>query len=129
MNRIVGIMPTININKDDNPYNDNYSFVDLYAKKVFECNGIPYGILLNNGEIDYQSLNMCDGFIIPGGRQSYISHIKKSPVKSTFLCINSLKKYQFLHNSLTKLLCRNCAEQIKSIYRLCSYICYFLCQL
>ena len=67
MNRIVGIIPTKNINKDDNPYTDNYSFVDLFAKNVFEFNVIPYGILLNNGEIDYGSLNMCDGFIIPGG--------------------------------------------------------------
>ena len=62
---------------------------------------------------------------LQGGAQSQVNHINRNPLKSTFYSINSLKKYIFLHNNLTILLCRNCAEQIKSIYRLRSYICFF----
>ena len=63
--------------------------------------------------------------VAAGGLQSQANYISRKPLKSTFYSINSLKKYKFLHNNLTILLCRNCAEQIKSIYRLRSYICYF----
>ena len=30
---IVGILPQIRLNTDNNPYNDKYEFLDLYTKK------------------------------------------------------------------------------------------------
>lgn len=66
---IVGILPQVVLNTDDNPYNDKYEYLDLYSKKIIECGGIPMGILLNNGKLDYDSLEICDAFLLPGGNK------------------------------------------------------------
>ena len=64
---IVGIVPTSKLFLNDDPFQDTYRFVNNYAKKIYACGAIPIGILLNNGEIDYETLAMCDAFIIQGG--------------------------------------------------------------
>lgn len=64
---IVGILPQIRLNTDNNPDNDKYEFLDLYTKKIIECGVIPVGICLNNRKLDYSSLDICDAFILPGG--------------------------------------------------------------
>lgn len=71
MNRIikVGILPTTQIFEKDNPYNDIYTFHNIYMKKIYENGGIPVGILLNDGKLDVNSLEVCDAFLIEGGRK------------------------------------------------------------
>lgn len=64
---IVGILPQTKLKTNNNPYDDKYEFIDLYSKKIIECGGIPMGILLNNEELDYNSLDICDAFLLPGG--------------------------------------------------------------
>lgn len=66
---VVGILPQIKLNTDDNPYNDKYEFLDLYSKRIIECGAVPVGICLNNGNLDYSSLEICDAFLIPGGKK------------------------------------------------------------
>lgn len=74
---VIGIIPTSNLYKTDNPYDDYYKFINLYAKKVYECQAIPIGILLEDGRINYDALKLCDGFLIQGGNkiESYIYEI------------------------------------------------------
>ena len=71
MKRIIGILPTYRYEETDSPYDDAYKFVPLYSMKVHEAGGLPIGILLNDKELDMEVLNMCDGFIIPGGNKVY----------------------------------------------------------
>ena len=66
---VVGILPQIKLNTDDNPYNDKYEFLDLYSKRIIECGAVPVGICLNNGNLDYSSLEICDVFLLPGGNR------------------------------------------------------------
>lgn len=66
---IVGILPQTKLNQDDNPYNDKYEFLDLYSRVIIELGAIPVGICLNNGNLDYSSLEICDAFILPGGNK------------------------------------------------------------
>lgn len=66
---VIGILPKLNLNTNDNPYEDYYQFVDLYSKKIIECGAIPVGILLNNGKLDISSLEICDAFLLPGGKK------------------------------------------------------------
>ncbi len=66
---VVGILPQIYINNDDNPYNDKYEYLDLYSKKIFEAGGIPIGITLNNKKLEESSLDICDAFLLPGGNK------------------------------------------------------------
>lgn len=53
------------------------------------------------------------------------SHLSKS-FKINVFKTHSLKIFNLAQQNSTKLLCRNCADNIKSIYRIRSYICYFL---
>lgn len=64
---VVGILPQIKLKLTDCPYDDKYEFINLYSKKIIESGGIPVGICLNDGELDYNSLEMCDAFLLPGG--------------------------------------------------------------
>ena len=68
---IIGIVPTSNYHDEKNieSYDDKYTFINLYGKRILDNGGIPVGILLNDEKIDYRILNMCDGFIIPGGKK------------------------------------------------------------
>ena len=71
MKKIIGILPTYRFEDNDSPYNDAYKFVPLYSMKVHQAGGTPIGILLNDKELDMSVLELCDGFIIPGGNKVY----------------------------------------------------------
>ncbi len=68
---IVGIVPTSSIFTTENPYQDKYSFVNGYSKKIIESGGIPVGILLNDDKLDTEILELCDAFLIQGGNKVY----------------------------------------------------------
>lgn len=48
---IIGIIPTTKLEDLENPYNNIYKFVDLYSSCITKNNGIPVGILLDNGNL------------------------------------------------------------------------------
>lgn len=66
---IIGIVPTIKLKRNDNPYDDIYKFVDSYSSRIIEQNAIPIGLLLKEGELDKDILDICDGFVFPGGNK------------------------------------------------------------
>ena len=62
---VIGILPTYNlINETNDPYLDQASFIRMYEKKIYECGGIPIGLLHQNME---EYLSLCDGYLWPGG--------------------------------------------------------------
>ena len=62
---VIGILPTYNLVNDANdPYQDQASFVRMYEEKIYECGGIPIGLLHQNM---YDYLPLCDGYLWPGG--------------------------------------------------------------
>ena len=71
MKPIIGILPVSTLNKssNENYYDEQYKFVNLYCKKIYEEGGIPVGILLNDNKLDYDTLSLYDGFLIPGGKR------------------------------------------------------------
>ncbi len=63
---IVGIIPKIQ--KDDiDPYKNKNEFVNMYSNKIYELNQIPIGILLENGHLNKDVIDICDCFILQGG--------------------------------------------------------------
>ncbi|MBR6073252.1 MAG: gamma-glutamyl-gamma-aminobutyrate hydrolase family protein [Bacilli bacterium] len=63
----IGIVPKIVLYTDEVPYHDIYSYVNMYIKRVDEADAIPIGLVLNDGNIIKEQLDLCDAFIIPGG--------------------------------------------------------------
>lgn len=70
MNKIiVGVLPNSEESTYESYYDDYNKFITLYPKRIFECGAIPIGILMNDGNVDYDILDMCDAFLIPGGKR------------------------------------------------------------
>lgn len=101
MKKIIGIFPTVKLFQNDNPFEDEYKFLNNYSKRVYEAGAIPFGILLNNGKLDYEILDMCDAFLLPGGNrvdhETYklleYARIKKKPVLGICLGMQAMAIY------------------------------------
>lgn len=104
----IGILPTTKLYEDDNPYNDIYTFNNVYIKKIYESGAIPIGILLNDGILDYNTLDMCDGFLIGGGKkiESYYLEIidyaikNNKPLLGICLGMQSIGVYSYIETLL-----------------------------
>lgn len=73
---IIGIIPTIKLNRNDNPFDDNYIFVNNYSSRIIEEGANPIGLLGKDGDLNEEALDICDGFLIPGGNRMYKAHYK-----------------------------------------------------
>lgn len=109
MNKI-GILPTSHIFENDDPYEDKYSFINGYCKRISENGGIPVGILLSDGELDEASLEMCDAFLICGGNRiqpfsfKVINYAIKNnkPLLGICLGMQTIGVYSYLESELIK---------------------------
>ena len=63
---IIGIMPNLS-KSDDDYFLEQEKFVRNYGNRIFGCGAIPIGILINKDDVSEASLDLCDGFLLPGG--------------------------------------------------------------
>lgn len=69
MKCVIGIMPTLKNNNKDY-FSENYSYVRRYTEKLNEYGSNAIGIMLNKDNlVDNDILEMCDGFLLPGGNK------------------------------------------------------------
>lgn len=66
---IVGIVPNSSCFTTEDPFQDKYSFVNNYSKKIIESGGISIGILLEDDKLVIETLELCDAFLIQGGNK------------------------------------------------------------
>ena len=66
---IIGILPTSNYLQTDDPFKDTYRYGNNYINKIVENGGIPCLIPYVNDEIIIDTLEMCDGLLLPGGNR------------------------------------------------------------
>lgn len=66
---IIGILATSNYMVTNDTFQDTYRYGNNYAKKIVECGGIPYFIPLVDEEIIPDTLDICDGLLLPGGER------------------------------------------------------------
>lgn len=66
---IIGIVPTCQLNINDNPFDDKYTFINNYSKCIMNNNAIPIGLIMADGNLDLHVLDICDGFLFPGGKK------------------------------------------------------------
>lgn len=120
----IGILPSSRLFENDNPYDDRYVFINNYSKKIYESGGVPVGILLSDNELDYSSLEMCDGFLICGGNimQPYLFKtidyaIKyNKPILGICLGMQAIGLYSYLEQNLLKQKLKVTYENILSEY-------------
>lgn len=74
--KLIGIVPSASLFETEDPYLDQYRFVNHYGKRIVENEGIPVGILPVDGHAEPSLLEMCDGFLICGGRRIFPYHFE-----------------------------------------------------
>ena len=74
--KVIGIVPAAPLFEEtDNRYDDKYSFSDTYCVRVTEAGMLPIGVLPVGGRIRNRILDLCDAFIIQGGKMVRPYHI------------------------------------------------------
>jgi len=63
---VIGILATSNYMMTNDTFQDTYRYGNNYVKKIVECGGIPYFIPLVDEKIIDDSLDICDGLLLPG---------------------------------------------------------------
>ena len=66
---VIGIMPTSNYLQTDDPFKDTYRYGNNYIKRIVDNGGIPYLIPYVDDKIIEDTLDMCDGLLLPGGNR------------------------------------------------------------
>lgn len=107
MKFVIGIVPAVKKNID-NPYEYKYVYLNSYSKMISDLDAIPFGLLLNDEDISEDSLNMCDGFLFPGGKSlekvhfSIIIHALKynKPILGICLGMQVLNYFSILKDIL-----------------------------
>ena len=64
---IIGILATSNYMVTDDSFMDTYRFGNNYIKKIVENGAVPLLIPYVNEQVIEESLEMCDGLLLPGG--------------------------------------------------------------
>lgn len=74
--KIIGIVPSASLFETEDPYLDQYRFVNHYGKRIVESGGIPVGVLPVDGHAEQSLLEICDGFLLCGGRRIFPYHFE-----------------------------------------------------
>lgn len=121
----IGILPSSKLFEDDNPYNDKYSFHNVYLKRIYEAGAIPIGILPIDGKINYNSLEICDGFLLCGGTkiEDYSLEIidyaikNNKPLLGICLGMQVIGVYSYIEKLLYENNISKTADNIRTMFR------------
>lgn len=74
--KVIGIVPSASLFQQEDPYLDQYRFVNHYGKRIVENGGLPFGVLPVDGHAAEPVLELCDGLLICGGGRIYPYHFE-----------------------------------------------------
>lgn len=66
---VIGILATSNYLVTDDTFKDTYRYGNNYINKIVLNGGVPLLIPFYDEKIIYETLEMCDGLILPGGER------------------------------------------------------------
>lgn len=74
MKKIVGIISNTIGFESDNPFDDKYFVQNQYVEAVYKNGGIPIVVTPVNLTLNYDVFDLCDAFIITGGKKYHKYH-------------------------------------------------------
>lgn len=107
---VIGIVSNKS-NSKEKPFDDFTKFINNYPRRIIEAGAVPIGVLIPDGIIDEEILNICDGFLFTGGSliepwQLNVMHYavtNKKPVLGICLGMQTMAGYAYLKNKFGKL--------------------------
>ena len=98
---IIGILGTSEYMKTNDAFYDVYKYSNNYIKKIVENDAVPLLIPLVDDKLIEETLDMCDGLLLPGG--SYIKEVnfkvidyfyqRKKPILGICMGMQTLAMY------------------------------------
>lgn len=76
MKKRIGIVPPAKLFEDNIPHRDLYLFGNPYIQRLRRHGAMPIGILPEDGHIDTDVLDLCDGFLLAGGNKIWPYHLQ-----------------------------------------------------
>lgn len=76
MKKIIGIIPSTLGFNTTNPFDDKYYVQNTYIERIKKVGGVPIIIPPINLNINYDTLKLCDSFIIIGGKNIHKYHFE-----------------------------------------------------
>lgn len=73
---VIGILATSNYNLTNDTFADTYRYGNNYIKVIVENGGIPFLIPYMDDNVIYDSLDFCDGLLLPGGNRVLASGLE-----------------------------------------------------
>ena len=76
MKPVIGILATSSYMESNDTFKDTYRYGNNYIKKIVDNGGIPLLIPYVDNKVIYETLEMCDGLLLPGGSKVLESNFK-----------------------------------------------------
>ncbi len=76
MSTVIGIVPSARLFSTPDPYDDRYTFINLYTQRLCANGAVPIGILAQDGLLPPGTANLCDGFLLCGGSKLWPYHLQ-----------------------------------------------------
>lgn len=76
MKKLIGVASPAFLFEEENTNLDFYRFSNNYCKRIYECGGIPAGILPDDGRIPDGVLGRFDAFVVCGGKKFWPHHFQ-----------------------------------------------------
>jgi putative glutamine amidotransferase len=73
---VIGVLATSNYMVTNDSFADTYRYGNNYIKKILDNGGIPLLIPYVDDRVIFESLEMCDGLILPGGNRVLSSSLE-----------------------------------------------------
>ncbi len=98
---VIGILATSNYMSNNDTFADTYRYGNNYIKKIVDNGGIPLLIPYYDDCVIYDTLDMCDGLLLPGGSRVMKSALevvdyfykKNKPILGICLGMQTLAMY------------------------------------
>ncbi len=77
MKKLIGVAPAAFVgNPDESCMQDYYKLGNNYIKRVIEAGCLPIGLAPSDNWLTEEALDMCDGFLVQGGREFFPYHFQ-----------------------------------------------------
>ena len=76
MKKIIGLAPSTNYGEEISCMSDTYKVGNNYAKRVLEQGCTPIGLAPIDNVLPDSALDLCDGFVVQGGKDFYYYHFQ-----------------------------------------------------
>lgn len=76
MKKLIGVVSPAFLFDEENTNLDFYRFSNNYCKRIYDCGGIPVGVLPEDGRLPEGVLDHYDAFVVCGGKKFWPHHFQ-----------------------------------------------------